>query len=195
MSSADPSSTKTVQDVINRIVELFEARGNELYGGEAVSQTEHALQAALAAEKEGAGAELITAALLHDLGHLLHNLPEDCAEQGIDDRHEDLAYRWLTRYFGPAVTEPIRLHVAAKRYLCAVKPGYHDELSDASKLSLSIQGGPFSPTEVAEFDKNPFCDPAIRVRYWDDIAKIKDLPTPDLQYYRRFMEEAAGSAT
>ena len=192
MSASRNPSTKSLQEVIDRIVELFEERGNELYGGEAVSQTEHALQAALAAEKEGASPELITAALLHDLGHLLHNLPEDAAEHGIDDQHEDLANRWLTKYFGPEVTEPVRLHVAAKRYLCATRPGYHDELSDASKLSLAIQGGPYTPAEVAEFDQNPFAQAAIRLRFWDDIAKIKDLPTPDVQYYRRYVEKAAG---
>ena len=192
MSASSNPSPKSVRDVIDRIVELFDEKGSELYGGEAVSQTEHALQAAMAAEKEGASAELITAAFLHDLGHLLHNLPEDAAEHGVDDQHEDLANRWLTKHFGPEVTEPIRLHVAAKRYLCATRPGYHDELSDASKLSLTIQGGPFTPAEVAEFDQNPFAEAAVRLRYWDDIAKIKDLPTPDVQYYKRYVEKAAG---
>lgn len=193
MAAQEPAR-KNVADVIDRIIELFAERGRERYGGEEVSQTEHALQAALAAESEGASAELITAALLHDLGHLLHNLPDDCADQGIDDRHEDLACRWLERHFGPAVTEPIRLHVEAKRYLCATEPGYLDELSDASRTSLRLQGGPFQSEEVVLFQQNPHGESAVRLRRWDDIAKIKDLPTPTLSHFRVYVEKAAACA-
>jgi [1-hydroxy-2-(trimethylamino)ethyl]phosphonate dioxygenase len=180
---------------IERILELFEKRGEERYGGEDVSQTQHALQSGWAAEKEGADAELISAALLHDLGHLLHNLPDDCADMGVDDKHEDLAYRWLTRYFGPRVTEPIRLHVEAKRYLCAVQPTYQSTLSEASLTSLRLQGGPFTPAEVEEFQANPHHTEAIRLRGWDDEAKIKDLVTPDLFHFKNYLIQAAGSAS
>ena len=110
--------------MIDRIERLFADRGAEEYHGEAVSQLEHALQAAAAGEREGAAPELIVAALLHDIGHLIHSHGEDAAERGIDDRHEELGQRFLQQHFGPAVTEPVRLHVAAKRYLCAVEPGY-----------------------------------------------------------------------
>ena len=122
--------------VVDDLSELFAQRGNSLYGGEAVTQREHALQAARLAEKSGADAELITAALLHDIGHLLHEFPDDAADDGVDDRHEELGERWLSRHFGPAVTEPVRLHVAAKRYLCAVEADYFSELSPTSVQSL-----------------------------------------------------------
>jgi phosphonate degradation associated HDIG domain protein len=176
---------------IERIVELFHQKGEERYGGEDVSQTQHALQAALAAELEGADPELIAAAILHDLGHLLHNLPDDCADQGVDDKHEDLACRWLERYFGPRVTEPIRLHVDAKRYLCATQPGYRDTLSEASITSLRLQGGPFTPEGVKAFETLPYHAEAVRLRAWDDVAKIKDLPTPDLSHYKTYLIQAA----
>lgn len=192
-NSVDPNGV--IQKVIDRIIQLFDERGSALYGGEAVSQTQHALQAALAAENENAGPELITAALLHDLGHLLHNLPEDAADHGINDNHEELACRWLNRYFRPEVTEPIRLHVAAKRYLCATDPTYLGKLSNASKLSLQIQGGPFSQPEVDDFRKNPHFQAAVRLRHWDDLAKVKDLTTPDIRYYRKFIEQVAGVST
>ena len=98
-----------------------------------MSQNEHALQAALLAEKSGAKPALIAAALLHDIGHLLHELPEDIAEQGVDTQHEALGSAWLSQHFGPEVSESVRLHVAAKRYLCRVEPAYFDALSEASK--------------------------------------------------------------
>jgi phosphonate degradation associated HDIG domain protein len=186
------TSTTDTAKTIDRILELFQERGGALYGGEAVSQLEHALQAAMAAEKEGASPAMISAALLHDLGHLLHNLPEDSAEHGVDDRHEDLACRWLERHFGPEVTEPIRLHVAAKRYLCATDTNYHSALSDASRLSLEIQGGPFSSEETSAFRENPHFHAAVRLRVWDDIAKVPSLKTPDLVHFRKSLEMAAG---
>lgn len=184
--------SKDTRKTIDRILELFQERGGALYGGEAVSQLEHALQAAMAAENEGAGPVMVAAALLHDLGHLLHNLPEDSAELGVDDRHEELACRWLQRHFGTEVTEPIRLHVAAKRYLCATDTNYHSALSDASRLSLEIQGGPFSVEETATFQQNPHFQAAVRLRYWDDIAKVPGLKTPDLVHFRKSLESAAG---
>jgi phosphonate degradation associated HDIG domain protein len=182
---------KNADWAIERIIELFEKKGEDRYGGEDVSQTQHALQSALAAENEGADAELVAAAFLHDVGHLLHNLPDDCADHGVDDKHEDLAFRWLQRYFGPRVTEPIRLHVDAKRYLCATRPAYHASLSEGSMTSLALQGGPFRPEETAAFEKERFYAEAVRLRTWDDIAKIKDLPTPDVHHYREYLVQAA----
>lgn len=183
---------KDTKQAIDRILELFEERGGAMYAGEAVSQLEHALQAAMAAENEGASAAMVSAALLHDLGHLLHNLPEDCAEQGVDDRHEELACRWLERYFGPDVTEPIRWHVAAKRFLCATDPIYLSRLSDASRLSLTIQGGPFSEEDAESFRRLPHFEAAIRLRHWDEMAKVPNLPTPNLAHFRKSLEVAAG---
>jgi predicted HD phosphohydrolase len=132
----------------------------------------------------GAGSALITAALLHDIGHLVHDLPEDCADHGVDDRHEELGARWLISRFGPEVVEPIRLHVAAKRYLCATEPAYHAALSPASQQSLVLQGGVFTPDEVADFDAGAHAKAAIALRKWDDIAKIPGLITPQLSEFR-----------
>ncbi|MCA9041811.1 MAG: HD domain-containing protein [Planctomycetaceae bacterium] len=177
-------------EVIDFLINLFQDRGDTLYAGEPVSQTEHALQAATFAENENAPASLIAAALLHDVGHLLTTLPEDCAEQGIDSEHESLGAEWLEHYFGPEVTEPIRLHVAAKRYRCAVDPDYYANLSDASRLSLKLQGGPFSLEEINEFDQSPQASAALQLRLWDEAAKIRDYATPSLSHFRPYLESS-----
>ena len=177
-------------DPLVKIFTLFRERGDAAYIGEAVSQTEHALQTAWAAEKANAGSGLIAAAFLHDIGHLLHHLPEDCADAGIDDRHEGLGARWVARYFGPDVSEPIRLHVPAKRYLCAVEPGYRAGLSEASIRSLNIQGGAFSPEDVEQFRQNAHSNAAVLLRRWDEEAKIPGLTTPDLEHFRPHLEAA-----
>ena len=171
-------------DVLNTIGRLFEHEGRAAYFGESVSEAEHALQSAHLAELEGADDTLVAAALLHDVGHLLHGLGEDIADRGLDGRHEDVGHDWLTRWFGPAVAEPVRLHVAAKRYLCATDPAYLGELSPASRRSLELQGGPFTAAEVAEFERNPYYAAAVRLRHWDDAAKVPNLPVPPLESYR-----------
>jgi phosphonate degradation associated HDIG domain protein len=171
-------------ETLTTIFEVFRKHGDDAYVGEAVSQSEHALQAALAAEEAGASSEMITAALLHDIGHLLHDLPENCAEHGVDSCHEQLGAQWLADRFGPEVVEPIRLHVAAKRYLCSTDPDYYEALSPASKQSLSLQGGPFSKQEIEAFRQGAHAQNALRLRRWDDIAKIPQMPTPDLEHFR-----------
>ncbi|HEV7999180.1 MAG TPA: HD domain-containing protein [Planctomycetaceae bacterium] len=187
--------------LIQEIAKLFARRGREMYAGEPVTQTEHALQAAFQAEQSGADAALITAALLHDVGHLLHDLDEDCAEEGIDDKHEALGAEWLSQHFGFEVVEPVRLHVAAKRYLCAVDQEYYDRLSDASRLSLRLQGGPFTPTQARKFEQHPCFAAAIKLRRWDEEAKIPQLPTPPLEQYLSYARtvvsprDCAGEAT
>ncbi len=169
---------------VEEVFRLFEDRGRDAYHGEPVSQAEHALQAAHLAEAAGASNSLVVAALLHDVGHLLHDLGEDAADRGIDDRHERSGGSWLKRNFGPEVAEPARLHVEAKRYLCAVEGAYLDALSPASKLSLELQGGPMTPDEVARFEANPHHIDAVRLRRWDDEAKIPGLAVPGLEHYR-----------
>src|SRR5215471_663892 len=136
---------------IEQIFERFDRHGGDDYGGERVRQLEHALQCAALAEAEGAAPALITAALLHDIGHLIHDLGNGPAARGIDDRHERLGGDYLARWFGDAVTLPVRLHVPAKRYLTATDPGYFATLSPGSVRSLELQGGPFSPAETAGF--------------------------------------------
>jgi phosphonate degradation associated HDIG domain protein len=170
--------------IVDEVCELFATKGHAAYVGEPVSQLEHALQAAHYAQQEQAGDALVVAALLHDIGHLVHKLPEDAADHGIDTRHEHMGHAWLKRYCGPEVTEPIRLHVPAKRYLCATDVEYQSQLSPASIQSLALQGGPFTPAEVAEFERNPHFRAAVALRRWDDLAKIPDLAVPPLDAYR-----------
>ena len=176
--------------VIDEIFVVFAARGRAAYLGEPVSIVEHSLQSALAAEQDAAPPTLVAAALLHDFGHLIHELPEDSAEHGVDTRHEDVGHAFLARHFRPEVVEPVRLHVAAKRYLCAVEPAYLAALSAASVLSLELQGGPCTPEEVAAFEASPFADAAVRLRRYDDAGKHPDLATPALEHYRPALEAA-----
>ena len=178
-----------IHDVAD-LLGLFDRHGDSEYGGEAVTQLQHALQSAQLAEQAGAPATLIAAALLHDVGHLLHDLPDDAPDQGIDDHHENSGCHSLEALFGAEVTEPIRLHVAAKRYLCAVDPGYFDLLSEPSVVSLRLQGGPMSVEEVAEFRRHPQCEAAVQLRRWDDIAKAPDAVTPPLSHYARYLHES-----
>lgn len=175
--------------VVEQIEQLFRARGDSQYGFEVVTQLEHALQAATLAEQNGATASLVAAALLHDIGHLLHDLPDDSTERGIDDRHEDLGQEWLQSYFNDAVTEPVRLHVDAKRFLCATEKPYAATLSEPSRQSLAIQGGVMDPDAVRQFDALPHSKDAVRLRRWDDAAKVVDMPTPPLSH---FLEIIAG---
>lgn len=166
-----------------QIENLFAAHGTNYYGDEAISQTAHALQCALLAEQAGEPEPLIVAALLHDVGHLM------LAESSTTDmRHQEAAASALAELFGDAVTEPVRLHVAAKRYLCARDQGYHDTLSPASVHSLVLQGGPFDATQADAFAEQPHALAAVRLRRYDDLAKVVDLPTPPLSHY---MEMAA----
>jgi len=165
-------------------------RGNaDLYSGERISQLEHALQCAHFAQQAGAEDALVVATLVHDLGHILAG-GEYAAGRGIDDRHEQSGADYLARHFGPAVSEPVRLHVAAKRYLCATDPGYFDRLSEASVRSLALQGGPMTAQEAQEFEANPFAADAVRLRQWDEQGKIVGLKTPDLEHYRPMVEAA-----
>jgi [1-hydroxy-2-(trimethylamino)ethyl]phosphonate dioxygenase len=172
-------------DVLVEIETILTTRGHKQYGLHDVSQLQHALQAAWLAEQDGAEAALVAAALLHDIGHMTHNLGENPAREEIDDHHEEVGHRYLSAYFGPEVTEPVRLHVAAKRYLCAVEPDYFARLSPDSVLSLKLQGGPMGPRDVAEFRTNPYAEAAVRLRRFDEAAKVKDLNTPPPEHFLR----------
>jgi len=177
--------------LIDEIFAVFAARWSEQYLGEQVSLAEHMLQSAHAAERAGAPARLVAAALLHDYGHFIHDGPVDAADHGIDTRHEDVAFAFLVDHFGAEVAEPIRMHVAAKRYLCAVDPSYLAELSPASVHSLELQGGPYTPDEVAAFDASPYAADAVRLRRYDDVGKVPGLETPDLEHFRPVLRGAA----
>lgn len=171
------------QKAIAPIVRCFAIRGSEQYGREAVTQLQHALQCATWAEAARQPPALVAACLLHDVGHLLHDLGEDAAERGLDDRHEYRAIPFLSQHFPPAVTEPIRLHVNAKRYLCATQEDYWDDLSPASKLSLKLQGGIFSEAEALSFIAQPHAKDAVQLRIWDDLAKDPEQRTPELTHF------------
>jgi phosphonate degradation associated HDIG domain protein len=179
-----------MSEVIDEIFRAFREQGSGAYLGEPVSLTEHMLQSAFAAERDGAPPRLVAAALLHDYGHFIHDLPDDSAEHGVDTRHEEVAHAFLSAHFGPEVAEPIRMHVAAKRYLCATEPSYMAELSPASMLSLELQGGPYSPPEIAAFEASPHAEDAVRLRRYDDVGKVPGLETPDLEHYRPVLQAA-----
>jgi len=172
---------------IQDIEQLFAKRGSEQYTGEPVTQLEHALQSAMLAENDGADDALVTAALLHDLGHLLHDLGATPTLQGVDDVHQYRALPFLRGLFGDDVIEPIKLHVDAKRYLCATRADYFAALSDDSRRSLALQGGIFSASQADVFIRQPGAEAAVRLRIWDDLAKADGLATPPLAH---FMERA-----
>ncbi len=175
---------------VDQIVDLYRTAGAARYGMEAINQEQHALQCGLLAQEAGSRTELVAAALLHDLGHLLaHSLPEGAA--GKDDLHEYRAIPFLRGEFPDAVIEPLRLHVAAKRYLCAVEPGYWGGLSPASRRSLELQGGPFSAEDAAGFIAQPFAADAVALRRWDDLAKSPTRSTPGWQHFRPVLEAAS----
>jgi len=158
-------------NIVAFIADIFERRGAESYLGEAVTMSEHMLQGAVLAEQEGAPEELIAAALLHDIGHYTSEFGPMSLGDERDNYHEESGAKVLAPFFPPVITECVRLHVPAKRYLCATDKGYYDRLSDASKHTLMLQGGAMSAEEVAAFETNPFHREAVRVRIWDDEGK------------------------
>jgi phosphonate degradation associated HDIG domain protein len=176
---------------LNDIEALFAARGDRMYAGEPVTQLQHALQSGHLAEQEGASDELVVASFLHDLGHLINDQGETPTLRGIDDRHEYVALPFLRDLFGPAVLQPIRLHVDAKRYLCCARPGYAATLSADSIRSLALQGGIFSAAEADAFVALPHAAAAVRVRLWDDGAKTVGAATPALDHYLAIVREVA----
>ncbi len=165
--------------------------GQGAYGLSDLTQGEHALQSAALARGRNLGDALTIAALFHDIGHLRSATDEALADRGIDDRHEISSARILDRLFGPDVSEPARLHVLAKRYLCTVEPAYADHLSDDSKLSLTLQGGAMTPADVAAFEAEPHHDAAVALRRVDDAAKVPGLVVPALETYRATAEALA----
>jgi phosphonate degradation associated HDIG domain protein len=179
-----------IHPITQEILNLFKENGGSMYGGEEVTQLEHALQCAQLARQNNASNELITASLLHDIGHLLHDLPDDASDNGIDDMHELLGNKFLHNYFKQAAVEPVKLHVQAKRYLCAVEKGYYESLSEPSKISLSFQGGVMSQDEVLDFEQHEFYKDAVSLRRWDDLAKDPNLVSPKIETFVEAIENA-----
>jgi [1-hydroxy-2-(trimethylamino)ethyl]phosphonate dioxygenase len=174
--------------VTEEILAIFQSRGSGAYFGESVSMTEHALQAAHFAQAAGASPTLVIAALLHDIGHLIDEVPSDIADWTTDAHHERVGSRWLETRFGPEVSEPVRLHVPAKRYLLATDAGYFARLSPASVITLKLQGGPMERHEVAAFETERFHEEAVRVRQCDDQGKVAGLKVPQLSQYFPLIE-------
>jgi gamma-butyrobetaine dioxygenase len=183
MQSPGDSALTTVVD---EIFALFARFGSAGYG-ENVSLESHMLQSAALAEALGAPASVVAAALLHDIGYFLCPDSETSIAEGRDVAHEAVGAAWLSRAFGPEITAPIALHVDAKRYLCATEPGYHATLSEASRMSLILQGGVMDDAEVARFAANPAHAAALLLRRCDDRGKEFGTNVPPLGHYRSLL--------
>jgi len=186
--TAPDLDTLTPDNIVDFIGEIFARRGAEEYLGEPITISEHMLQCAECAEREGHPDELIVAALLHDIGHFTNEFPDDAADRGIDSFHEEAGAAVLRRFFPEVIHDCVRHHVAAKRYLCATDPGYLGKLSPASVHSLNLQGGPMNADEVAAFRQNPHLDAILQVRIWDDIGKDEGHKAPDFEHYKPMLE-------
>lgn len=177
----------TTTQIIDDIFLVFRERGYKMYGEE-VTELQHALQCATFSERAGEAPHIIAACLLHDYGHLCHELGEDIAKRGVDALHENVGANKLSKYFAPEVVEPVRLHVTAKRYLCWREPDYFTGLTEASRRSLELQGGPMTDDEGREFEQHPHHEAAVRCRRYDDMGKVVGMETPDLEAFRPVLE-------
>lgn len=175
--------TALIESLHNEICDIYLGNAQRPYGLYGINQLQHALQSAAHAEAQALSSALVIACLLHDVGHMVHDLGEAPAEDGIDDLHEALGAEWAAARFPLAVSEPIRLHVAAKRYLCSVEPGYEDGLSKDSRISLALQGGLMDSAEQLAFLHEPFADEAIALRRIDELAKDKHAVTDSLEAF------------
>ncbi|HEY0300936.1 MAG TPA: phytanoyl-CoA dioxygenase family protein [Rhizomicrobium sp.] len=184
-----------MSDLLRQLESIYGRRADGRYGLEDISQLQHALQTAALAEAQGEAPALVLAALLHDVGHMVHGLGDNPAAEGVDDRHEIVGADWLAARLPSSVSEPVRLHVAAKRYLCGTEPDYAARLAPDSVLSLSLQGGPMTEAEAARFKALPHADAAIRLRRLDDTAKDPAAATPPVGHFLRHLPAARiGSA-
>ncbi|WP_424941166.1 (R)-1-hydroxy-2-trimethylaminoethylphosphonate oxygenase [Aliiroseovarius sp. S253] len=175
--------TLTAENIVDFIGGIFDRRGGEEYLGEDVTMAEHMLQGATIAEQNGQSEEIIVGALLHDIGHFTSEFGTYHPDDTEDRHHEDAGAEVLEQFFPSVITDCVRFHVAAKRYLCATKPSYYDRLSAASVHTLELQGGPMSADEVAVFEKNPNLKQIIAVRYLDEAGKRAGMETPDYWHF------------
>ena len=175
------------KEVVPFIMDLFARRGAEEYMGEPVSMAQHMEQTAACAVAGNASNELIVAALLHDIGHFVGDFPIDALENGIDNDHENVAAEFLAPYFPESVTEPIRLHVPAKKYLCTTDKNYFDQLSDASKQTLVVQGGIMNSEEVKQFETNRYYREAVQLRKYDDNGKVANKTIHPIIHYQSLL--------
>ena len=174
--------------VVEFILDLFARQGATEYMGEAVTMSQHMEQTAACAIADHAEDDLVIAALLHDIGHFIGEHPIDALEKGDDNYHEEVGADYLQKHFAPSISEPVRLHVAAKRYLCATDADYLGRLSDASINSLNVQGGPMNAAEIATFEANPHHRAAVKLRRYDDDGKVAGLTISPVTSYRQTLE-------
>jgi phosphonate degradation associated HDIG domain protein len=179
---------------LDEVLHTYRERGHRHYG-ESVTELQHALQCATFAEQAGEAPVVVAACLLHDYGHLCHDLGEGIADEGVDARHENIGANLLGGLFTDEIVDAGRLHVMAKRYLCWKEPGYYDGMSEASRKSLHLQGGPMNDEEARKFERHPHYDIAVRVRRYDDMGKVCDMATPDLEAFRPLLETFLRPAT
>lgn len=170
-------------NIVAFLEDIFERRGDEEYLGEPVTMAEHMLQGATIAERNGQPEIIIVSALLHDVGHFTSEFGMFSMDDTEDRFHEDAGADILQNFFPTLVTDCVRYHVAAKRYLCATRPSYYDRLSEASVHSLKLQGGPMDAAEVEEFEKNPNLEEIIAVRFLDEAGKHPDMETPAFSHF------------
>lgn len=175
--------TLTRTTIVPFLAEIFDSRGAEEYLGEPVTMAEHMLQGATMAEEAGMTEEIIVATLLHDIGHFHSEFGTFSMDDTEDRHHEEAGARVLDSFFPSLVTDCVRLHVAAKRYLCAVDPEYFNALSEASVHSLKLQGGPMTAEEVTAFERNPNLREIVQVRHLDDAGKRADMVTPGFAHF------------
>jgi phosphonate degradation associated HDIG domain protein len=185
----------TRDTIVAFIADIFERRGGEEYLGEPVTMARHMLQGATIAENSGLDEEIIVAALLHDIGHFTSEFGTYSPDDTADKYHEDAGAALLAPFFPAVITDCVRHHVAAKRYLCATRPVYLRRLSAASVHTLSLQGGPMSADEVAEFEKNPNLAAIIQVRYLDEAGKRPDMTTPDFAHFAPMVQRQVDRAS
>lgn len=184
-----------MQKMMDTILALYDQGGDLVYAGESVTQLMHAWQCGRLAEKSGASAALQLASWLHDVGHLWVNLEGTPTLRGHDDEHESIGAQILLPLFGPAVSEPVRLHVHAKRYLVSTRETYARKLSPDSVRSLQLQGGPMGPQACAAFEAEPFFADAVKLRVWDDLGKksgwFEDSRRDALEHLMQLMHRVA----
>jgi phosphonate degradation associated HDIG domain protein len=182
-------TTKQAREITDEIMSLYEEYGGAEYAGEKVSQLEHMAQAAQLAEAQGFDEEVVLAAFLHDIGHISEAAKGDNEMDGYGIKdHEELGAEFLReKGFSKKVTRLVESHVEAKRYLTFKDPAYYANLSEASKRTLEYQGGPMTSEEAGAFEQYPLFNLIIRMRNWDEQAKIEQQPLPDLKHYREMM--------